>query len=166
VNLETMIENGCQTFYQVNDGSGCATPTDPLSCIPRPTTGAKAGQIRQGLNARLTPNGVSDCTSNALNRWASTNGNPPDGDPRIVKLFVAPVGSFGTNSNPGPVPVDGYASFYIAGWDGDPCSGDPPAPAEGIVGYFMTKVEDNGAGGGTKPCNPDSVLTCVAVLTK
>ena len=98
-------------------------------------------------------------------------------------MFLVPFGSF-SGSGGGSVPVEGFATFYITGWGGngnghsDPCPigpAWPAAPVDGkddsagagyVVGHFVKYISALNTGGGTQPCNPTSLNTCVAVLTQ
>ena len=56
---------------------------------------------------------ASTCTS--PNELEQLPGHRPDGDPRIVQVFLTPFGSF-TGSGNTTFPVTGFATFYVTGW--------------------------------------------------
>ena len=93
--------------------------------------------------------------------------HPCGGDPRIVYVFVTPVGSFDGSGND-TKPVLGLAAFYLTGWDRDPCADDdqPNDKAE-IVGRFIKYVETpNEGGAGDDTCDLSSLDVCAAVLVE
>jgi hypothetical protein len=103
---------------------------------------------------------------------------------------------YSQNNGVNMIPVVGYASFYVAGWDHDPCiysntpptacpkttagpappvgtKCDPPSPGNtvgAVWGYFVKTVSPSSTGvTGTAPCNPTgdaSTADCVAQLTQ
>src|SRR5438105_1933640 len=72
------------------------------------------------------------------------------------------------------IPVTDFATFYITGYDGSPCTNPPitdhpddPIPDRGtIVGHFIKYVDTLNSGGGTIICDPTSFGACVPVMTK
>ncbi len=112
--------------------------------------------------------GASTCT--APNNWYRFP-DIPDGDPRIVSVFMTPFGSFNGSGNT-VVPVTNFGTFYVTGWAGSPCTGGPhpddPVPGNGyIVGHFFMHVFDlNAGGGGNQVCDFAGFGACVAVLTE
>ena len=112
----------------------------------------------------------SSCVS--PNEWSEF----PDlhaGDPRIVPVFLTPLGSFDGGSE--AAPVTGFATFYATGWAGQEggessqstCPGDDPAEAGTIAGHFIKYVDAlNEGGAGESKCEFSSPTPCVAVLTE
>jgi hypothetical protein len=171
-NIRDELENGCAPGYKVNTGSACpANPTSlwgttqPWNCVAI-NTGATVGQVTQGMNKRiLGARNPASCT--APNDWASFPDFDRD-DPRIVQVFLAPFGAF-TGSGSNVVPVTGFATFYVTGWDGGQCqgAGDDPAGQGSIVGHFFKYIDTlNDGGGGEEFCDFDSLGSCVAVFTR
>lgn len=177
-NFRDEIANGCGPQYEVNDGQPCpgyaGTPggandlwntPEPWKCVVI-STGAVVGQATQGMNKRiLGATNPSSCT--ASNNWASYPDLPP-GDPRIVQVFLTPFGAF-TGSGGTTVPVTGFATFYVTGWDGGACQGlgDDPAGQGAIVGHFIKYIDTLGTGGGGEAfCDFDALGSCVAVFTR
>ena len=164
--LKDELANGCSPSYTVNTGTTCpgslgSTP-QPWSCVAA-ETGSKTGHVGPGLNQRVFGDEkANSCTS--PNHWG---GDIPPGDPRVVYVFVTPVGSFDGSGND-TKPVLGLAAFYLTGWDRDPCADDdqPNDKAE-IVGRFIKYVETpNEGGAGDDTCDLSSLDVCAAVLVE
>ena len=180
--LKEELATGCSPQYSRNTGTapcpGSATTlwgtAQPWSCVAV-QTGAAVNQVPAGLNLRiLGAEKPASCT--APNNWSSFP-NLPEGDPRILEVFLTPFGSF-DGSGSTTVPVTDFATFYVTGWDGkgegfvNPCTGngdDPlPDPKDSgvIVGHFIKYIQNTGTGSGTTPCDPDSFGSCVAAMTR
>ena len=118
------------------------------------------------MNKRiLGATNASVCT--APNNWASFP-NLPAGDPRVVNVILTPFGAF-AGSGGATVPVTGFATFYVTGWDGGACqgAGDDPAGQGAIVGHYIKNIDTlNNGGGGEEFCDFDSFGSCVAVFTR
>lgn len=174
-NIRDELANGCGPTYKVNDGQSSCLTTTPLWASPQPwncvviSTGAVVGQVTQGLNLRiLGDTNPSLCT--APNNWASFDEGLPPGDPRVVEVFLTPFGAF-TGSGGTTVPVTGFATFYITGWDNGGCQGqgDDPAGQGEIRGHYIKYIDTlNNGGGGEELCDfdPSSLGSCVAVFTR
>jgi hypothetical protein len=171
-NLRDELSHGCEPPYAVNDGStACPGGSQVLWGSPAPwqcvviSTGATVGQVTQGLNERILGAANSpSCT--APNNWADF----PDydrGDPRIVQVFLTPFGAF-TGSGGTTVPVTGFATFYVTGWNNGGCQGlgDDPAGQGEIVGHFIKYIDLLGEGGGDEVCDFNAFGSCVAVFTR
>ena len=115
------------------------------------------------------------CT--APNNWSSFP-NLPEGDPRVLQVFLTPFGAFSGSGNDATVRVTDFATFYITGWTGqgsgfdNPCegNGDDPVPNNDpgtIVGHFIIYIDKLNTGGGSGiTCSFTSLGTCVLVLTQ
>jgi hypothetical protein len=184
-NLRDELANGCTPTYALNKGTPCQPyqyyvfpQTDPWLCT-RTQTGGAVGQVHDGMLER-TQGGVNSCI-NPIN-WADISGDGkvtvpediPEGDPRIIPVFVTPFGSFSGSGN-AVVPITNFASFYVTGFSkqgggqGDPCPGADPVPAKTggyIVGHFIKYIESINTGGGGSACDFNAFGTCVAVLTQ
>jgi hypothetical protein len=168
-NLRQQIATGCTVAVQVNNGEACPNTTSPVDCLPI-ITGVKRGQEDQGMNDRWIINGVC-----APNKWPTTPGQPikiDAGDPRAVPLILTLYGAF-AGSGSGYVPVTGFATFYVTGWDGasNACNGinqSPPAGATNgtIWGHFITYVGDLGSSTGTTKCDFSALAPCLIVMTE
>jgi hypothetical protein len=168
-NLRDEISQGCAPEYAINEGQPCpATAQDlwqpqppPWYCVAIQTGGA-IGQLEQGMRNRIL-GGAATCVS--PNNWSSFP-NLPDGDPRIVPVFVTPFGTFGGSGNE-VVPVTKFATFYVTGWFSSPCSTDDPVPDKGyVVGHFINYIYAlNNGGGSGELCDLPAFGSCVAVLT-
>ena len=74
----------------------------------------------------------------------------PEGDPRIILVFLTPFGSF-TGSGSDTLPVLGLATFYVTGWTARAAVSTTPARATAttpcrttpgeIVGHFIKYIE-------------------------
>jgi len=186
-NFVNALANGCPGTYICNASvtstagcradSGCAninpgpggTPTPPADCI-QVSTGLKTGQVRMGMLARITTptNGTHYYCAN---NWPTgTFVSPPPDDSRYITMFIAPYASFG-GSGKTTVPIEGFAEFYVMGYDGDPCPSDPGPPGGGngkdqIWGYFIKSITPNGNAIGGSQCVLSTFGPCVAVLTQ
>jgi len=174
--LEDEIATGCAPKYKRNTGTACpdasvlwSTP-QPWSCVKR-DTGAPVNKIARGLNLRILGS-ETPSTCSSRNNWASYP-NVASNDPRIVQVFLTNFGSFLGTGN-GVVPVTGFATFYVTGWQGsggnfvNPCigQGDDPAPGDGyILGHFARYLQSMDTTS-TEKCNPSVVGVCVAVMTE
>ena len=171
-NMREELASGCGPTYKVNDGqSSCLTAT-PLWASPQPwncvviNTGAAVGQVTQGMNERILGDAqASTCT--APNNWASYP-DLPAGDPRIIEVFLTPFGAF-TGSGGATVPVTGFATFYVTGWDNGACQNadDDDAGQGAIVGHYIKYIDTlNDGGGGEEFCDFSSLGSCVAEFTR
>lgn len=184
-NLRYELGNGCTPTYALNKGTPCQAyqyyvfpQSEPWLCT-RTQTGGAVGQVHDGMLDR-TQGGVNSCI-NPIN-WTDVNGDGkvtvpediPEGDPRIIPVFVTPFGSFSGSGN-AVVPITNFASFYVTGFSkqgggqGDPCPGADPVPTKTggyIVGHFIKYVESINTGGGGSACDFSAFGTCVAVLTQ
>ncbi len=85
-----------------------------------------------------------------------------------MQVFLTPFGAF-TGSGGSTVPVTGFATFYVTGWDNGACQGDgdDPAGQGALVGHFIKYIDTlNNGGGGEEFCDFDSLGSCVAVFTR
>jgi hypothetical protein len=164
------LEKGCSGTYGPNpEGPGwkCPDSATPQDCIET-DNGLKTGQLRQGMTQRITSpsNGTKYYCANS---WINNNGNGvpiiPSDDSRIVTVFVTSYGSFGGSGSTW-YPIQTFATFYVTGWDGDPCKTDSPAEKDQIVGHFIKYTTLDSSGGGTTTCEPNVFGQCVAVLTR
>jgi hypothetical protein len=164
------LEKGCSGTYGANaEGPGWSCPDNatPQDCIET-DNGFKTGQLRQGLTARITTPS-SGTKYYCPNNWIKNNGEGapliPSDDSRIVTVFVTAYGSF-TESGNAWYPIQTFATFYITGWDGDPCKGDPSVEKDQVVGHFIKYTTLDSSGGGTTKCETNALGQCVAVLTR
>ncbi|MEJ7826181.1 MAG: pilus assembly protein TadG-related protein [Solirubrobacteraceae bacterium] len=184
-NIRDELAEGCGPTYEINEGQPCPRSEVPGGAVtalwstPQPwkcvaiNNGATVGQVTQGMNKRiLGDTNPSTCT--APNNWSSFP-NLPEGDPRIVDVFLAPFGAFSSGSGSGTIPVTGFSAFYVTGWDGGGCQGgrapagrpDDPAGQGEIVGHYIKYIYTlNNGGGGEEICDYDSLGSCVAVFTR
>ena len=163
------LAQGCTGPFAVNtsDPTCAAAGTSPYDCV-KLVNGVKNGPFQQGLSDRIVnsppPGEHYYCTNN----WTNNNngGVPiiPADDSRLIGVFVMPYGSTDASGNPllgsGYVPIKSFATFYVTGFAGDPCSSDDPAPPNAgnawLVGHFIKYVNpnDNVGNSGTL-CEPE-----------
>lgn len=184
--LADELAQGCAPLYMKNTGTACpGSPTalwgsaQPWPCVAV-QTGSATNQVPEGMNLRVLgstkPTTCPPAGTRGHNNW-SMFPDFPDGDPRIVQVFLTPFGSF-SGSGSTTVPVSNFATFYVTGWTGqgsgfnNPCqgNGDDPVPnndAGYIVGHFIKYIDTlNTGGGGPTICDFTAFGACVAVLTK
>jgi hypothetical protein len=166
-NFQQQIEYGCANSFAINAPDVCPdNVVNPPDCAPvGNAVGDMIGQLRQGMNARLTSSGA--CAPNYY-----PNTTAVKNDPRIFILIVTDFSAFYGNGATTQVPVVTYGAFYVTGWDGAPasCSNyNQPYPFAGkphgdIWGHFITYV-----GSGTpslKTCAVGALAPCVPALVK
>src|SRR5262249_40114956 len=116
--------------------------TSTWYCIPT-EPGKRPGQVADGIAARtgncknIQNNGCSKTQCNYPNNWVPNKAyNPnaapgdPDYDPRVIKIYLVPVGALNSSSGNDVVEVVGFAGFYVTGWsangaNSDPCASNP-----------------------------------------
>jgi len=175
--VEDEIFAGCAPQYTINTGNLCPYASTPLQCVPV-ETGNKVGHVGPGLNHRILGAEKANVCTNK-NHWSEFNTGLPDGDPRIIQVFITPQGAFDGSGN-GQVPIVDFAAFYVTGWEGsgsshNPCQDlpgsdplhDDPANKGEIVGHFIKYIDlANPEGAADDPCDFNSLSPCVAVFTR
>lgn len=194
----TDLAEGCQRSYAIFTrtpapwSKGCSAiaksdytvGTQNWQCAPV-TGSATPNEIGRGLNRRILG---TDTTCTNRNNWEvlgkGIDGNQisPD-DPRAVRLFIAPFGSFDTASEQ-YVPIRDFGFFYITGWQGsgeaganpcqdplsrasDPISADDPAEPGQILGHYFKEFGSvNEGGAGEEGCDLSAFSGCIPVLTR
>jgi hypothetical protein len=177
--LSDEIALGCKPSYTKNGGTSCPASASSLWGTSQPwgcvaiETGQATNQVAKGLNTRILGNDKpSSCTS--PNHWSSFPALP-QGDPRVVHVFLTPFGTF-NGSGSGTVPISDFGTFYVTGWTGqgggfnNPCqgNGDDPVPngeAGVIVGHFIKYIDHINTGGGSTTCDLSAFGACVVQLT-
>lgn len=177
----TNLAKGCTGPFAVNssDPTCAAAGTAPYDCV-KLVNGVKNGPFQQGLADHIVNAPPLGHRYYCKNNWTDNNhgGVPiiPADDSRVIPVFVMPYGSTDANGNPLPLlngwaPIKTFATFYVTGFAGDPCSSDDPQPPGGgnawLVGHFFKYIDTVNSGGddGTA-CQPGSLGRCVAVMTK
>jgi hypothetical protein len=162
------LAHGCPGTYGLNTADpACTGTTEPFDCLKVGANGKKTGALK-GIAERIEPAGK--CVAN---NWTNNNGGGvpliPKGDTRIVEVFVMPYGSINANGEAilpsEEVPIQNFAVFYVTGFPGDSCAGDPKTGNAEIVGHFIKYINTVNPGGEQK-CVLNSLGTCVAVLTR
>ncbi len=180
--MQQLQENGCP-LTQRNDGSTCpAVALSPPSCLWE-FTGVDEGQgfdvgheirFQNGQTAGVQCTNPYPIPTNNYAQYAANLTLTP-GDPRVITIFVVPDGSLSASG--GLIPIVGYAKFYLAGWDHDPCinKSDPDSPdgqhVGRVWGYFISYTDPESKDiQGSGPCdpNPDYAYTynCTYTLTQ
>jgi hypothetical protein len=171
-NLRDEIALGCAPEYERNHGTACPSTSSALWASPSPwncvavETGDKTGQLIKGMNLRIHGSeNPASCVN--PNDWSSFPDFEQD-DPRIVPVFITPFGTFQSQGQ-GTVPVTGFATFYVTGWDGSQsaCPTDDTSPSKSVVGHFIKYVQTlNDGSAGEELCDIEELGSCVAVLTR
>jgi hypothetical protein len=162
-NIRDELSQGCGPAYKINKTLACPAYNqlwslpEPWECVKTQTGGA-VGQVEQGMKDRIL-GGSNSCTAPV--NWPNY---APD-DPRIVPLIVTPFGTFSGSGND-IVPVIDFATFYVVGWNGDPCPGAKDVPKGYIAGHFIKYAQPNPKGAGENVCDIDLITPCVPVMTR
>jgi len=164
-NLRAEIGSGCAPLYKVNPGSSCPSYTDlwgtpqPWDCVKTQTGGA-TGQVKQGMLDRIG----NSCAAAPIT-WPY---DPTKPDPRVIPLIVTPFGTF-TGSGNDIVPVIDFGTFYLMGFEGDPCPNAVKVPKGFIAGHFIKYIPPTPRGVGDAICSlsdPTQITPCVPVMTR
>jgi hypothetical protein len=166
------LAKGCAGNYTINTSDpNCTANTSPYDCLTAGLPGKDTGPTQQGIDERIEHKVGTQfyCPNN----WQNNNGGGvpilPKDDSRIVQVFIMPYGSVNAEGKAvlasGEVPIQDFATFYVTGFPGDSCKGDPSTGNAEIVGHFIKYVNTINNGGGQK-CIPNSLGECVAVLTR
>lgn len=188
------IAYGCSTLYKINTGTACSVNEPaPQSCVPI-QTGTTANKPAKGFNIRFLcepPGNPGNCggtpgnwdgkpdTCPAAGEYGHNNWpNFPEGDPRVVGVFLTPFGTFQESGN-ALVPILDFAFFYVTAWSStgsgfnNPCIGNGDVFVSGtesdtgaVSGHFFKYISPNTSGSGTEDCDFNDIGGCVAVLVK
>jgi len=94
----------------------------------------------------------------------------PKEDSRLIQVFIIPYGTVDSEGRSllgnEEVPIQDFAEFYVTGFPGDRCKGDPSTGNAEIVGHFVKYVNTAGGDEGGEKCVANSLGECVAVLTR
>jgi hypothetical protein len=191
-------------YGDLGAGFGVNSSFNPWECVLT-APGMKTGQI--GDNMAVATDNCDDIQNNScqvnsfdcnfdgnydgkpgdLNGWVQQGGDSRY--PRVVNLFIVPYqSSKGLTGNGDPIPILGFASFYVMNWTGsnnkqdDPCpdtdwdhDGDPntpqitvPTPPAGAVtGVFVETVDyEPGPVDPNATCVEGQLTPCRAVLVR
>jgi hypothetical protein len=165
------IEKSCPGTYTVNTkDAGCETNPEPFECVTVGLPGKDTGPTQQGIDEKIEVlGGHFYCPNNWVNN--NSGGVPliPSDDSRILQLFVIPYGTLDSEGRSTlgreEVPIQNFAAFYVTGFPGDKCKGDPGTGNAEVRGHFIKYVTPNTSGGETK-CTKSSFGECVVVLTR
>ena len=132
-------------WFSYNDqgkGFGTNSSVNYWQCVPT-DPGGKTGQVGDWMSvATKNCNNVhnNSCGTVACNNdgnYDGKNGNPNgwvqqggnSAYPRVVDLFIVPYQALKETQGSGsPVPILGFASFYVMNWKGNSGNGDDPCP--------------------------------------
>lgn len=179
------IATGCGTgTYVENTGQNCtafgnagqlfASPS-PWPCAAT-EQGNKVSQIPRGMTARiLCSDDPESCLGNGPTPACTAKNHWPDfdaDDPRIVPMFLVPVGSAAMNGAT-VYPVLAFAAFYVTGWTGSPCTGaDNEIPAQyagdkaSVFGHWIKYIAPDLDSPTNAKCDLQSLAICTPVLVK
>jgi hypothetical protein len=134
--FQNTITTGCPSTYGTTTGS-CPNTDNPPSCATENPGSKLNNGLDPGMTARVycgesitTTCNVNKCPTAAgtdYNYWVpgnSLNGilNQHPADPRLITLLVTDNGGLGNGANKNGVPIREFATFYVTGWAGDPCT--------------------------------------------
>ena len=168
--------------------------TSSWYCIPT-EPGLRPPQVADGIAIRTGNCGnpqTNACTGqpvcNNRNNWVAGKSYDPNlkpGDPgyepRVIKIFLIPVGALNNSNGNDVVEVVGFAGFYVTGWNAngansDPCQGlrgsngqleDVPTGNGGIAGRFVKIVDPpNAVPNPNSQCDPSNIIPCTTVLVR
>ena len=177
------------------------TSTNPWRCVLT-APGGKTGQVGDWMS--VATKNCSNINSNACQTISCLNEGNYDGKsgspvgwkqqggdsayPRVINLFIVPYQSLKTKQGSGdPIPVLGFASFYVMDWggvnnDNDPCPDPdfdqdnnpatpqitlPTLPSRSIRGVFVEKVEyEPGPVDSTAICAEGDLTPCRVTLVR
>src|SRR5205823_658036 len=131
-------------------------------------------RFQNGLTSGVSCTNPYPIPTNNYAQYQAT-GTLPANDTRAITIFVVPDGSMSATG--GLIPIVGYAEFYLAGWDHDPCikKTDPNSPdgqhVGRIWGYFISYVKPESQNlQGSGPCTPNVnyayTYNCTYALTQ
>jgi Flp pilus assembly protein TadG len=145
--MQLFEQNGCPTTQVSTSPTTCQT-TAPPSCLAE-FNGVDEAQYDVGLMRFNNNVAFGSIGIGPRGTCANANGQPvatnysyqlpslQQTDPRLITLFVvpdtfngAPSFQYASNNSVHKIPIIGYASFYMAGWDHDPCltASNPACP--------------------------------------
>ena len=176
--ISNAVLNGCTQSYQLNLAPPTCHTVTPPDCAAQKT--GQVSSLMNAVNDRFVTGGTC-----APNKWSLGTQALNPSDPRLVWLVVTSFGAFDGNGA-SPVPVIGFATFYITGWDGakSQCtqSNDPyrnedfPYPnacvhnnqcqAGDIWGHFFKyagPIPGSTGGGG---CDPSALAPCTLFMSE
>lgn len=169
------LEEGCPGAYRINTGDpNCTVNTSPYECLVIGLTGKDTGPTKQGVDSRIEEHPPADTRFYCANSWQNNNGGGvpiiPTNDSRLIQVFIIPYGTVDSEGRSllgnEEVPIQDFAEFYVTGFPGDRCKGDPSTGNAEIVGHFVKYVNTAGGDEGGEKCVANSLGECVAVLTR
>jgi Putative Flp pilus-assembly TadE/G-like len=118
------ILNGCPDALQIYSGPPCVAPPSapPINCV-EPIPGNKRQQVANAVEARV---GTGCDWWQAVKAAAIPNGPRaafnfaiPPGDSRALTMIVTRIADLSGKNNGPPIPILGFTTFYVTGFDGD-----------------------------------------------
>lgn len=186
--FEKAVAEGCPNVYATTSEPNppiCSNqPPGPRVCAKEnPGNGKLDKNLDGGMNMRVNGSKNAKCVS--PNRWAAPNTvaqvlTQSPKDPRLIVVLVTDYGALNNGSS--EIPIRAFASFYVTGWAGDPCIGQPNGTSNGLayttddnpgssntgvlLGHFVKYVSSAPTGTGSGRCEENSFGDCIAVLTR
>jgi Putative Flp pilus-assembly TadE/G-like len=159
-------------------------PGYPVCVKENPGNGKLEKDLDKGMNQRINE-GRNTCVN--PNHWASPNSvgevlAQSPRDPRLITTIITDYGAL--NNGTKEIPVRIFATFYVTGWAGDPCIGEPNGtssnglayttdesptgenPRGVLLGHFVKYVNSVSTGTGSGACSQTAFGNCIAVLTR
>jgi Flp pilus assembly protein TadG len=186
--LETALAEGCYATYGTTSApaeTAClGTPEPPVCVNENPGNGKLEKDLDRAMNQRINE-GRNTCVN--PNHWASPNTvgqvvtqSPPD--PRLIITIITDYGALSNGTT--AVPIRTFAEFYVTGWAGDKCIGQPNGtssnglayttdseptgenPKGVLLGHFVKYVSVLPTGTGSGACSESAFGNCIAILTR
>jgi hypothetical protein len=186
--LEKALVEGCDEVYGTTSApaaTACSGAPEPPVCVTEnPGNGKLEKTLDKGMDQRMN-NGTNTCVN--PNHWASPNSvrqvltqSPPD--PRLIITIITDYGALSNGSS--QAPVRAFAAFYVTGWAGDKCIGQPNGTSSNglayttdnnptgenasgvLLGHFVKYVNASPTGTGSGSCSQSAFGNCIAILTK
>jgi len=190
--FEAALAEGCSEVYGTTTAPGTTgCPGSPIKvCVKTNPGGGKLEKnLDKGMNQRI--NG-SQTTTECVhkNHWTTPNTiaqivaqSPPD--PRLIVTIITDPGELPNGST--EKPVRAFATFYVTGWEGDPCLGQANGTSGGLaythddqptggtekerkgvlLGHFIKYINvDVTKETGSGKCQLNSLDRCIAVLSR
>lgn len=172
---EEHLSTGCPGSYTINTSDpGCTVNTSPYDCLKIGLTGKDTGPTKHGVDKRIEEAPPVGTHFYCPNNWQNNNngGVPiiPSDDSRLIQVFIMPYGSVDEEGRSllgnEEIPIQDFATFYVTGFPGDKCGGDPNTGNAEIVGHFVKYINTANKDEGGEKCVTNSLGECVAVLTR
>ncbi len=146
----------CPTGAVNESAFGSSSPPSPPDCVEGVDDFDITWNLMAALNERIYGCSNAECSGDTVtcnNYWDTSNTiasieNRGAADKRLVTLPLTEFGAMYANSLypvSVPLPIIGFAKFYITGWWGDPCISTTASKATGAV-YDDSPADDTDIG--------------------